>query len=313
MRNRKFRPDVDVEEYQGPYAPYDIIKEGSIALVVVLILTLAFAVFFGSPDEKQVTVRQWAQTQPLDFASTALSELNGTSTSAGYGPPYNTASPGTNLGPLALQRWMGMRIPIDSAQDFVLAPLSTISDQPQIGADLAIWYSAAPSETSRWLTNYGASTLSYVNGKVVSSATNAGPLPYLIDRLTEMARMGGLDQALIAGSGFYSMDYTKPLLFLSDGGYFAGLGAHQHLGGNQWGMMNETGQYPGQAWLWLYTFWYQVPPYNASSNGDVLVWGTMMLLTGALIFVPFIPGLRSIPRISRVYRIIWREHYQSLK
>ncbi len=25
-------------------------------------------------------------------------------------------------------------------------------------------------------------------------------------------------------------------------------------------MMNETGNYPGQPWMWLYTFWYQVPP-----------------------------------------------------
>ena len=33
----------------------------------------------------------------------------------------------------------------------------------------------------------------------------------------------------------------------------------QHLQGNTWGMMNETGSYPGQAWLWLYSFWYQIP------------------------------------------------------
>ena len=32
-------------------------------------------------------------------------------------------------------------------------------------------------------------------------------------------------------------------------------------------MMNETGNYPGQAWLWLYTFWYQIPPFSSSGNG----------------------------------------------
>jgi hypothetical protein len=31
-------------------------------------------------------------------------------------------------------------------------------------------------------------------------------------------------------------------------------GAAAHLQGNTWGMMNETGSYPGQAWLWLYSF-----------------------------------------------------------
>ena len=37
-------------------------------------------------------------------------------------------------------------------------------------------------------------------------------------------------------------------------------------------MMNETGSYPGQAWLWLYTFWYQIKPFSTSANADVLVW-----------------------------------------
>jgi hypothetical protein len=28
------------------------------------------------------------------------------------------------------------------------------------------------------------------------------------------------------------------------------------------GGMNETGSYPGQPWLWLYTLWYQVPQFS---------------------------------------------------
>jgi hypothetical protein len=78
-------------------------------------------------------------------------------------------------------------------------------------------------------------------------------------------------------------------------------------------MMNETGNYPGQAWLWLYTLWYQVPPMNSSASGDLQVWAIMMILTLGLVFLPFIPGLRSIPRWSRVYRLIWRQHYRDLE
>jgi hypothetical protein len=78
-------------------------------------------------------------------------------------------------------------------------------------------------------------------------------------------------------------------------------------------MMNETGNYPGQAWLWLYTFWYQIPPFSTSSNADILVLAVMIILTAGLTLMPFIPGLRSIPRRSRVYRLIWREHYRSQK
>ena len=134
----------------------------------------------------------------------------------------------------------------------------------------------------------------------------------MISALTSMARSGALDDALLSSRQFYGTDYTKPLLFIADGTYLDNLGQAQHLQGSQWGMMNETGNYPGQAWLWLYTLWYQVPPMKTSSNADLQVWAIMMLLTLALALVPFIPGLRSIPRRSRIYRLIWRQHYRDI-
>jgi hypothetical protein len=51
---------------------------------------------------------------------------------------------------------------------------------------------------------------------------------------------------------------------------------------------------------------------NSSSNGDLQVWAIMMGLTLLLALVPFIPELRSIPRWSRIYRLIWRQHYRDL-
>jgi len=55
--------------------------------------------------------------------------------------------------------------------------------------------------------------------------------------------------------------------------------------------------------------WYQVHPMNSSGNGDVLVLAIMVVLSLALLVVPFIPGLRSIPRIVPVHRVIWRRYY----
>ena len=80
-------------------------------------------------------------------------------------------------------------------------------------------------------------------------------------------------------------------------------------------MMNETGDYPGQAWLWLYTFWYQIKPFSSEANAwganaDVIIWALMMVLTLLLALIPFIPGLRSIPRWIPLYRIIWRDYYR---
>ena len=76
-------------------------------------------------------------------------------------------------------------------------------------------------------------------------------------------------------------------------------------------MMNETGSFPGQPWLWLYTMWYQVKPFSTSGNADSLVWGLMMVLTLGFVFIPFIPGLRSIPRWIPVYKLVWRDYYRS--
>ncbi len=63
-------------------------------------------------------------------------------------------------------------------------------------------------------------------------------------------------------------------------------------------MMNETGNYPGQAWLWLYTFWYQIPPFTSSANADAQIWAIMALLSlGARLASPPYPGVRSIPQL----------------
>jgi hypothetical protein len=128
--------------------------------------------------------------------------------------------------------------------------------------------------------------------------------------LLEMARSGALDGSLLSTSRFYQTNFTKALLFLSDGTYLSGLAAKENLLGSQWGMMNETGNYPGQAWLWLYTFWYQIHPFSTSSNADAQIWAIMAILSLGLICVPFIPGLRTLPRHLGVHRLIWRDYYR---
>jgi hypothetical protein len=56
--------------------------------------------------------------------------------------------------------------------------------------------------------------------------------------------------------------------------------------------------------------WYQISPFKTSGNADALVWAVMMILSLALILVPIIPGLRSIPRWIPIYKIIWRDYYR---
>jgi hypothetical protein len=310
---KKFRPDVDAPVWKGGQRPYDIIKEGAIAILVVTLLTVLLAVVFGSPDDPAITIKKWSNVAPVDFAQDALSQLNGTSETATYGPPYNHASVGQELGPFSIAKWIGVHIPIDSARDFVLYPLESQPPQQPLSSALTQWNHASSGTHNSWVRDYtkAATSMAFTNGKLVVKAKDAGPVPVMMDSLLSMARSGAYDQALVSQKNFYTTNYTLPLLFLEDGNYLSTVATQQHLTGSQWGMMNETGNYPGQAWLWLYTFWYQIPPFSSSGNADILVWGVMMLLTLGLILVPFLPGIRSIPRKSRVYRLIWREHYRN--
>jgi hypothetical protein len=128
--------------------------------------------------------------------------------------------------------------------------------------------------------------------------------------LLGLAQSGGLDGYLLTGPRFFQTDYTKPLLLMADGGLLQERANGQHLLGDQWGMMNETGSYPGQAWLWAYAFWYQIEPFKTSHNADLLVMLVMAALSLAFVCVPFLPGVRDVPRWLPLHRLIWREHYR---
>jgi hypothetical protein len=313
--HRSFKPDRDVREWTGAYVPYDIVKEAAIAFLAVAVLVVLLAVAFSSPDEPALTLKSWSTVNPVDFAQTAITELDGSSGTATYGPPYNaTPDASQHIGFFEPNQWAGVHQPVDTAQDFVIGPLRTIPGVPGLTFALDRYEAASSAQQTAWTSAYekAVANAAAVNHRLRVPPGHYGPVGVMIGSLTAMAQTGGLDGALLGQGQFYNTDYTKPLLFLADGNYMANKAAAQHLSGDQWGMMNETGNYPGQAWLWLYTLWYQVSPMNSSSNGDLEVWAIMMVLSLGLVLLPFIPILRSVPRWTRVYRIIWRNHYRDL-
>jgi len=293
---------------------YDLIKEFVLAFLVVSLVVVGLAGIFSSPDDPAVTIQTWAAAQPIDFVTTAASELAYTSGTAQYGPPYsNTADAAQAVGPIAPQAWAGVGTPIDTAQDFVLRPLGFAAvGNPSLTAALQTYGAASADQQQTWLTNYSTALAdaTVVNDQVTVASGEYGPVPDLMTGLLGLARTGALDGLLLRSGTLYQTDFTRPLLFMGDGEYLSGLAADQHLTGDQWGMMNETGQYPGQTWLWLFSFWYQIPPFNTAANTDLLVILLMIGLTTLLALVPFIPGLRDIPRWVPISRIIWRRYYR---
>jgi hypothetical protein len=304
----------DTKPWTGPYAPYDLIKELCIAIGVIALLAIVLSVLFSSPDEKPSTIAQWSQQMPADFVTTANAELAGTSGTAEYGPPYNHNGSGQHAAFIEPQKWLGVSHPINTANDYVIDPLRSVPDNPQLQAAIAS-YRAAPAATQKGWTEAYAKALEKAtvesNGQIKVAAGEYGPVPVMMNGLLALAQSGGLDGALLSSNQFYQTDYTKPLLFMADGEALASRAEKEHLLGDQWGMMNETGSYPGQVWLWLYTLWYQVEPFKESSNADILVMLVMGALSLAFICIPLIPGVRGIPRRIPIYRLIWKEHYRA--
>jgi hypothetical protein len=303
---------------------YDLVKELFIAMGAVGVLALIGAAILSSPDVSPVTIATWSQSDPVNFVTTATGELAGSTTSAGYGAPYNSVGPGQSWGPIAPQKWFGVRIPIDSANTFVIQPLQRASfSNTDLGTALSTWQSTSADKQAAWLDAYtkALATATVSDGKVAVATGDYGPLPTMMSNLVGIAQAGGLDGLLAINGRFYQTDYTQPLLFMGDGAYLSGLAVQANLTGSLWGMMNETGSYPGQTWLWLYTMWYQVPPFTSttgflgfnSSNADLGIILLMTLLTVALALVPFTPILRDIPRWIPIHRLIWRQYYAPRK
>jgi hypothetical protein len=314
---------IEREPWKGRTRRYDILKEGVIAGIVVAILTVGLAVVFSSPDEPALTFKSWAADAPDDLYATTVKELAGTSDSATYGPPYNNGGEGVSIGPIAPQKWMGVQQPVDSVNDLVINPLSNQEQPAKVAAALAKWNAATADQQSAWATAYDSALNDPegADGDVTKVPDgDYGPVPDLATGLVGMAASGALDGVLPNPGQFYNENNTKQILFMGDGGYFDDAGTAAHLQGNEWGMMNGIGKYPGQQWLAPFSFWYQLPIFNSdateglaatlTANADLYIMSIIGLLTLIAVFLPFIPGLRAIPRVIPLHKLIWRSYYR---
>jgi hypothetical protein len=306
---RRAQKEAESAPWRGPLRRYDIVKEATAAGMVALVLVVLLAVFLSSPDDPPITVATWAKVAPADFLATAASELAGTSETATYGPPYNNGSAFVQgIGP-SWQRIAGVMQPINPARVFVLDPLSKIAPtDPTLASALGSYEHATTKQRARWDNAYltAVTKVTFQNGAPVTPSADDGPVPMLASTELTLARSGALDADLLAEHPFYGTDFTKPLLFLEDGSYFSSIAENMHLTGSQWGVMNETGSYPGQPWLWLYTLWYQLPGLRTSSDVDLIAIYLTGVATLLLLALPFLPGLRDIPSVVPVHRLVWR-------
>jgi hypothetical protein len=304
------------DEYQVgvPQKPYDLLFEGLIVLGVVLVIVVILAAVIGSPDYPTVRGQDVATLQPIAFDKTAATILSGQSSLQTYGPPYtNDTDNAQKILGISPATWAGVRIPIDAAKALVLDPLAKLAQlSPTVATALDQYNNASSDQQAAWNTAYLAALDSATasNGVVQVPDGDYGPVPTLVDGLRSLAAAGLLEGALQADSRIpYALDNTRALLFFQDD-VDHNVADSLDMLGSQWGIVHETGDYPGAWWLAPYAFFYQIPPMSSSPNGDLQVAVIMIVIFLILIFLPVIPGLNLIPRGVRLYRLLWRDWYR---
>ena len=308
------RSREDTRPWTGGYVPFDLVKALFVVLGVVTLLVVVLAVLFSSPDEQPSTIAQWSRQMPVSFLRTATRELYGSSATAEYGPPYNHNGEGQHAAFLYPQKWLGVSHPINTAKDDVIGPLRTISADPALQREVAKYETVSEYLQSDGTNSYEkelAKAFVASDGSVTVRPGEYENVEKIMSGLLRLAQSGGLEDYLLTSRRFFQDDFTKPLLFMSDGELLEERAREQHLLAGQWGMMNETGSYPGQVALWLYTLWYAIEPFKNSPNADILVILVMTVLSLAFVCIPFIPGIRSIPGRIPLHRLIWLEHYRT--
>lgn len=303
-----------------PLKPYDLLREGLIVFVFAAVVVFALAATLGSPDYPTVNGQNVATAQPINYLKATVGILLGNESSAlaDYGPPYqNNDSAAQHLGPIAPATWFGVTDPINPQKDLVLAPLARVAEiNLAYAAPLQEFKAASPAQQQTWLNSYnGALGKAKVSGGTVQlPAGDYGPVEALMKGMLALGRAGLLEGALAAeGNAFYpySFDYTKQLSYFAVAPPYFDTATHLLQQGNpQWGIVHETGNYPGAWWLDPYQIWYELPAIANSDNADLIVVTIMLVIFVLIVLLPVIPGLNRLPHVLKVYRVIWRDWYR---
>jgi hypothetical protein len=296
-----------------PHKPYDLIREGVLALGATAVVVVVLAIIFGSPYTPTVRGEDVARDHPLDFMKAATDMLAGNSGLQAYGPPYTKDTDNLQkvLG-FAPSTVLGVTYPLDAQNDLAIAPLEKVAMlNKDVASALTAWKAGGDDKQKAWTKAFSDALdkAEESNGEVKVAAGDYGPVPVLIYGMLTLARAGLLEGALSTSAQLpYVMDNTKAMLFFVESADTDTAQSMDMLG-TQWGITHEVGNLPGPWWLWPYAIWYQIPPLTTAPNADAIVGSLMVLFFLLLLFAPFIPVLNQLPKWIPFYRIIWRDWY----
>ena len=191
--------------------------------------------------------------------------------------------------------------------------LPTIMGSRRCRARSAVTGTPRPSsrETGRPGTKGLGTAKANSDGSITVSAWRYGPLTTMMPALLSSARSGGLDGALLTSKQFYQTDCTKPLLLLAGRRPAVRPCPGRAPARRAVGHDERDGRLPRPGMAVAYTCWYQIKPFSPRPTPTSLVMAVMGVLGLAMILVPFIPGVRDVPRRIPISRLMWREHYRA--
>ena len=304
-----------------PQKDFDLIKEGTVSLIIVVILIVVVSLLWKAPYSPAITNQQIANSNPILLEQTALNDLDGQSAMATYGPPYNNGWKGTitalqSIGPFDPEAWWGTPYKVIPYSADVMDPLqmlATASGNKSLAQALSTYASASASQQQTWDKNYqqALTKATVASGQVVIPFGSYGPVELMMRDEWLMAKSGLLSGALDRenNNGVYRWNVQNDLLFIQ-GAPLTQIANSRNILGSQWGINHDEVADPGPWWLTPYTFLYQVPPWNSSSAGDEMAAYTVGVLFMLLVFLPWIPGLNRLPKILPLYKVIWRDWYK---
>ncbi|MGA2477523.1 MAG: hypothetical protein ABSG63_02090 [Spirochaetia bacterium] len=298
-----------------PTKPYDLVREGLIALGIIAAMVIVLAIVFESPDAPTVRGEDVARNHPLNYLKTATDFLSGESGLQTYGPPYTKDRENIQRilgpGPAVV---LGVTLPLDARQNLIITPLEKVAIlDKNVAVALAGWKAASEDQQAAWTKAFSDALdkAEESEGKVTVPSGDYGPVPVMMKGMLDLGRAGLLEGALTSSDRLpYTLDNTKAMLFFQED-VDQNVADSYDMKGTQWGITHEVGNFPGPWWLWPYAIWYQIPPLTTAPNADVIVGSLMVLFFLLLLFAPFIPVLKHLPRWIPLYRLIWRDWYES--
>jgi hypothetical protein len=270
-----------------------------ILAAVLFALIVAVAAIVGSPNWPRDTIAGVSKDDPGGAVLAFTQELDGTAASSGNAREWGMDNP---------------------AQVFVLNPLRQYT--PLLGSDVqsAIQtYDAANADQQQsWAANYdkalgtlmpqsgsggmGGGTPSPDYSKIVTLQGDFGPVPTLVTADLQLAQGGYLEEYLQAVDPGHSYHLTN--IWLYDHPHLLNTAVAQGLTDDQWGMVKERGFSVGPWYLFIPAVIHVKLPNGSTGPGFVL--DNLLFAFFLLFLVPLVPGLRSLPRYLKLYRLIYR-------